>query len=578
MRRLLARRVQLMWMLVVALVLTDRGGGLAGQPSGQDALVRGDLDVWVVDSLTRVRPDDPPRRDIGEVRLKAAKNEAEATQVVLRSRVAQRNVTVDVTDLMSEGGQRIDKNDVNLFREHYIRVTHSSPQSPFPPGWWPDALIPFRDPENHRPIKGGRFPASLFDLRPHENQPIWVEVSVPPTAEAGVYRGAIRVIIDGRPVISVPLLLEVWDFTLPTIPTIRSHFGDFRRIAEFYHVAPGSSAYLQMARRYENALIRHRLMPKRPEATEPQVATDGTIDTAKFDAAMTYYVNQVGINSWQIPLGPHYPFPDTVGADRERTKQYLRNLCTAIDSHGWANLAYFYPVDEPNSPDAYQRVRDFAMLAHEAHPGIDLILTESPRPRPSNWGALFDSVSVWVILFGHFNEAEIVERQAAGQSVWAYTALTDQGPPTLPHWALDFPLLDYRIPLWISWRYKLTGLLYWTTVFWSRVVDPWTEPNTYPQGQNAFNGEGILFYPGTAVGYEGPVPSMRLKAIRDGMEDYEYLKLLTESGDSVFADETAYRIGRSWSDWERNSGEVLKMRERLAARIIERQRGAVRGK
>jgi len=568
--------------MVCAFFLTlgvmDIGGGPGTSWAGVGAPAPAELDVWVVDSLTRVRPDDPPRRGIVEARLKAAKNEAEATQVVLRSRVARRNVTVDVTELMGERGQRIDQNDVNLFREHYIRVMRSSPQSPFPPGWWPDALIPFRDPENHRPIRGGRFPASLFDLRPNENQPIWAEVYVPPTANAGVYRGAIRVIIEGRPVVSVPLVLEVWDFTLPAVPTVRSYFGDFRRIAEFHHVALGSPAYLQLASRYENALIRHRLMPKRPEATEPQVAPDGTIDVVKFHTAMTYYVNQVGINSWQIPLGPRYPFPDTIGVDRKRTKQYLRNLYTAMDSHGWANLAYVYPVDEPNSPDAYQRVRDFARLTHEAHPGINLVLTESPRPRLADWGTLFDSVSIWAILFARFNEAEVIERQAAGQAVWTYTALTDQGPPTLPHWALDFPLLDYRIPLWISWRYKLTGLLYWTTVFWSRVADPWTESNTYPQGHNAFNGEGMLFYPGTAVGYEGPVPSMRLKAIRDGMEDYEYLKLLAESGDGAFADKTASRIGRSWSDWERDPGEVLKMRERLAARIIERQRGATRGK
>lgn len=38
------------------------------------------------------------------------------------------------------------------------------------------------------------------------------------------------------------------------------------------------------------------------------------------------------------------------------------------------------------------------------------------------------------------------------------------------------------------------------------------------------NGNGYLFYPGT----EGPIPSIRLHALGDGMEDYEYLHRLHE--------------------------------------------------
>ena len=53
------------------------------------------------------------------------------------------------------------------------------------------------------------------------------------------------------------------------------------------------------------------------------------------------------------------------------------------------------------------------------------------------------------------------------------------------------------------------------------------------------NGDGILYYPGTinVIGGTVPVPvaSMRLKLIRDGMEDFEYLNLLSQAGQSSFA-------------------------------------------
>jgi hypothetical protein len=85
------------------------------------------------------------------------------------------------------------------------------------------------------------------------------------------------------------------------------------------------------------------------------------------------------------------------------------------------------------------------------------------------------------------------------------------------------------------------------------------------------NGDGTLFYPGlpTRIGgtREVPVESLRLKHLRDGMEDYEYLKLARslglESDAQRFARSLApeaYSIARSPLAWER-------ARERLALRI-----------
>jgi hypothetical protein len=65
------------------------------------------------------------------------------------------------------------------------------------------------------------------------------------------------------------------------------------------------------------------------------------------------------------------------------------------------------------------------------------------------------------------------------------------------------------------------------------------------------------------------VPSIRLKAIRDGIEDYEYLKLLADRGDKEFADAAVRQIARSWSEWEQNHRQILRVREELAARIVQ---------
>jgi hypothetical protein len=547
-------------------VLAAWGGNLDGaeQPWGTTTAVP--LDIWTVDSLTRVQPDEqPPHPRSSEARLKAARNEFEAVQVILRSHASLLTVSATVTGLTGARGNRIGKKYISLFREHYIRVSIPSPKSPFSPGWWPDALIPFRNPDTHLPLAGGRFPAGTFDLEPEHNQPLWVEVYVPADTLAGIYNGVISITMKGRPVASVPLTLEVWNFSLPPITSVRSNFGGFERAAEFHQVSEGTPEHLQLVSRYDDGLIGHRLMPHLPSSTGPSVAPDGTVDVRKVHSAMKHYMDHVGINSWRIQLGPRNPFPDTLGKDRERTIRYLRSLYTYMDGHGWGSRTFIYPVDEPHTPDDYRQVREFAALANEAHRDIKLLLTDTPIPeRPASNG-LFGAVNIWVVLFAGFDEAAIAKRLAAREEVWSYTALV-QGNKAVPHWQLDFPLLNYRIPLWTNWRYGLTGLLYWTTTYWKETGDPWVNPLSY---EHRYNGEGILFYPGTAVGYDGPVSSIRLKAIRDGMEDYEYLKLLANYGDKGFADAAARRIARSWSEWEQDHRQILRVREELAARIVQ---------
>ena len=111
-------------------------------------------------------------------------------------------------------------------------------------------------------------------------------------------------------------------------------------------------------------------------------------------------------------------------------------------------------------------------------------------------------------------------------------------------------------------RYGLTGLFYWTVVYWLE-VDAWTNPLTH---KKQFNGEGCLFYPGTDAGFDGPVASMRLKALRDGLEDYEYLVLAGEAGAAKAA-----AIAASWTKWETDPAKIAAAREELAKAILEKK-------
>jgi hypothetical protein len=131
---------------------------------------------------------------------------------------------------------------------------------------------------------------------------------------------------------------------------------------------------------------------------------------------------------------------------------------------------------------------------------------------------------------------------------------------------LDFPVLNYRIPMWGSWRYQMTGLLYWSVIFWERVNDPWLDQLTI---YGRYNGDGSILYPGADAEIAGPVTSIRLKNIREGMEDYEYFKVLEDLGDKEFVDKQVREIIQTWFSWEPNPDRLMEARERLAKRILE---------
>jgi hypothetical protein len=70
----------------------------------------------------------------------------------------------------------------------------------------------------------------------------------------------------------------------------------------------------------------------------------------------------------------------------------------------------------------------------------------------------------------------------------------------------------------MCWKEKLDGYLFWAVNYWTK--DPWKNPMVYPKQ----NGNGTFYYPGK----NGPITSIRFEALRDGMEDYEYLYILDE--------------------------------------------------
>jgi hypothetical protein len=522
----------------------------------------------VLDGASGAQHDDA-------VILSTARNEYAPFQIIVRAGTGGlKHVNAVVGPLVPKRGHAIPADRITLYREHYIEVRKLSPKSKGALGWYPDALIPFLDPSTGKPPVRARFAAAPFDIAPHSNQPLWVDVLTPRDTMPGEYTGTITISADGVRPHRVPIKLTVWDFVLPDTPSMRTHFGD-ADVNPLLSRPPKISAWggrdetgqraLQTA--YAELMAAHRISSPIPPFLMPRVNPDGSVDPQPTHAALQQWIERFHITGFPLRflgMDSRGWQGDPLGADRERNARYLRSMYTYLRAHHWDKMAYIYVVDEPNSREAYNDVRARSKFVRGVVPSLKVLCTEEPQVRNLAWGSLVGWVDIWVPLWPMFEAAAVKKRLSAGEEIWSYTALC-QGRADTPFWELDFPLLNYRIPMWISWRFGITGLLYWSTTNWASTRDVWTNPLTY---LDQYNMEGSLLYPGADAGVQGFIASIRLKEIREGLEDYEYLKILTQRRSRVVAEGLAKKIARTWHDWDTDARQLLEARAEIARSIL----------
>jgi hypothetical protein len=135
--------------------------------------------------------------------------------------------------------------------------------------------------------------------------------------------------------------------------------------------------------------------------------------------------------------------------------------------------------------------------------------------------------------------------------------------------------MDNRIMAWLSFTYDFPMELYFAMAINYRTADPWRNLYAF-----ASNGDGSLLYPGTPARIGGahdiPIASIRLKLIREGREDYEYLKLLADR-DPTFAHQLATNLASRGWDFTSDPNALYDARRLAAERIIELANGSPNG-
>ena len=236
-------------------------------------------------------------------------------------------------------------------------------------------------------------------------------------------------------------------------------------------------------------------------------ACDEPLDISTLDLVKYYnaeYTKVFGAHKLLIPV--HY---DTLIDQSTDFFKYLENDVTA-----WCPKTYFFntSADKKADPALYTDFYDKSM--EEA--------------------------------LGVFKDRMAAE-QEGGDEVWWYVTRYPHDPEiTL---SINDEAIKHRILFWQQKLYNVDGFLYYMVNDWEDSKN-WTKKyEQYASGTlvNTY-GNGVLIYPGGALpeyvekygsdGYPGPIGSLRLEDVRDGIEDYDYFTLL----DSLYGEGTSTLI------------------------------------
>ena len=536
-----------------------------------------DVTVWPVDCLTKVLPDAKPVP--GEaIRASGARGEVVSAQAAVRSDAALAGVTASLTPLTGAGGT-IPVEAVSFQWERFIGINRNTAGIP------EDELAAIAPNSIPDPFWEG----TTRDIPASFTQPLWIEIAIPRDAGPGDYEGQLRVNWNGGEA-ALPLRLDVFDFEMPEERHLYvTNFFSFPGVPYDKTIKDNSEEYWALLAKFARIMSAHRQNIFTADLwsvpTSYALKTGFKSDFTRFDRwCQTFFDNgrfdrieiwgageRVGNiaepNSHVEMADFTVKTPEGVTLTRE---QKLRGLLGELEKHlkekGWADKAMIHIEDEPFQYDV-PTYRKVAAVVHAAAPSLKII----DGIEAEGFG---DALDVWVPKLSHLNlwYDHFRKEQERGKELWFYICCHPVG--RYPNRLLDQRLVATRSLHWIDYLYHLDGYLHWG-LNQSAGEDMYTQDAISAQGPL---GDYAIMYPGK----DGPVGSIRWSTQRDGLQDYEYLRLFEDKlrqlkerygDDAWWLDprqrplELCRRVVQSFHDFTRDPNVMLDARETLAQEI-----------
>ena len=504
--------------------------------------------VWVSRGLVRVGQTDAPGMT-SAIGLSSARGETVDIQVIVQAPAnGLTNVNVSASALVDSSGRTIPASSITLYREYFITVTGTAnygggSNAPLGSGTYAEPLIPFNDPETGSSLcsTAAVLKACNATISAGQNQPYWIDISVPHGATnspAGNYTGTISVTAD-QGTERIPVTLTVWNFELSMQPSELS-------LWTLWPPEAGNTIAT-----LAQALMHNKVM--------------SCCDAA---AKASSDISNSGLNRFGLNL--FYIVGITCDGSYNTLPSASQINAAAANLPEGLSLDLYVADELNNCQGAYTPLKTVGTNAHAANPSVKTIMTtNAPDPNLLDEGDGRSAIDHWVLL-------DAVEQWPAlpftggGSDLWSYTSC-NTGSGNTPEWMVDYPPINERIQAgFLNWTQGATGILYYRADGWTagNAIGSWNNVDTTACGGGLGRpGDGIFLYPPGPIGSTESAPGLRLKAIRDGMQDYEYAQILKSLGQSAFTNSVVQPIATSWTSWTHDSSALEAVRQRLGQQL-----------
>jgi len=347
-------------------------------------------------------------------------------------------------------------------------------------------------------------------IEPGMTKQVWLSFH-PKSISGGEYRGSILI---APAVKKVPVRFKVYPFRFPDRPTLHLGGWDYTDQDGRYQVTPDNRA----------AFIEHL----RQHFVDSPWAGSGVLSRGKYDVQGNM-IEQPDVRNFQRwikrwPNARNYYVFAAVGSSFAGFEMGTAAFENAVASWiaWWAKKLPQWNirpqqlgillVDEPHSHERDDTIIAYAKVIRKAAP--EVVIWEDPTWREP-WKArpeLFELSDVlcpnlpMLIAEGEKFAAFYVRQREAGRELWFYSC---SGPGKL----LD-PYSYHRLQHWFCWKYKARGSGFWAFGD-SNGASSWNE---YLTLRGAYT---PMFLDEKTV-----TSGKHMEAIREGIEDYEYLVML----------------------------------------------------
>jgi hypothetical protein len=403
----------------------------------------------------------------------------------------------------------------------------------------------------------GFYPDPILDtvpavLPPDCTQPIWITVKIPKGIKAGQYTA--RLLVKGKAL--GKSFSRLADFHIHVYPVTIDSTSLW--ITQWYDTSPLALGLMNKGKtvpsyspRYWELLsvIAHTMADYHQNVVliSPLQLTQYQLKNGKYDFDFSRFDKTVEVfkkagalkriegghiggrmGGWDSQIGVSVPLinSDTTVFEkrlitdqlaRDFYEQFIPALVNHLKAKGWYTIYMQHIADEPTDVNygSYMQVASFIKKLAPAIPFIDACHTHKIK------------ADVWVpqLDFLHKDYKFYQQQQQEGSKVWFYTCMWPEGEYASRF--IEVPLLKTRIMHWINFRYGIPGYLYWSFNPGRHGPHPFaetTDQNDQEGGGILPAGDSYIVYPGYGKLYS----SIRLEAMRDGIYDYELLKMLAQ--------------------------------------------------